>query len=148
VHVCGLSFDDAEDTLQSADEALSIAQTILDETISIKINTLMTPAIRERLEQGRKEKPIAEMLKCETAEKLRDTLKRLLLEDDNVVELINRYLKKIIVVQVNLSDFKPSLGSVEPDQIPQVAQEFQEFLKQAAEDAGNQDDELPVLQIE
>lgn len=148
VHACGLSFDNAEDILHSADEALSEARAILDEAISIKINTLMTPAIRERLEQGRQEKPIAEMLKCKTAAKLRDTLQRLLLADDDVVDLINRYLKKIIVVRVNLSDFKPSIGSVEPAQIPQVAQEFQDFLNQAAEDAGNQDDELPVLQIE
>jgi hypothetical protein len=135
--------------MQAADKALERAETLLERAISAKIVVLMTPAVRKRLEQGINEKPISDLLACPSEDILRSTLKRMLLEDAGLVDLINRFLKKIVIWQVHLSDFKHGLGPVEPDQIPSVVHAFQDFLeKEAHEAAGGDPDVLPVLQIE
>ncbi len=149
VHECGLSFQNAAGIVQAADKAIERAETLLENAISAKIAVLMTPAVRKRLEQGIKEKRIADLLACPSEDILRSTLKRMLLEDAGLVDLINRFLKKIVIRQVRLSDFKPGLGPVEPDQIPSVVRAFQDFLeKEAHEAAAGDPDALPVLQIE
>jgi len=135
--------------MQAADDALVKAEALLESALSAKIAVLMTPAVRKRLEQGIKEKRIADLLACRSEDILHSTLKRVLLEDADLVDLINRFLKKIVIRQVHLADFKPGLGPIEPDQIPLVVKAFQEYLEKAMHEAAAGDpDVLPVLQIE
>jgi hypothetical protein len=149
LHECGLSFDNAALHLQAAEDTLEKAEALLENAVSTKIAVLMTPAVRHRLEQGINEKQIADLLACRTEDIFRSTLKRMLLEDADLVDLINRFLKKIVIRKVHLSDFKPGCGPVEPDQIPIVVKEFQAFLEKSMhEAAGGDPDVLPVLQIE
>jgi hypothetical protein len=68
------------------------------------------------------------------------------LTDSSFAKTINRYLKKIIVKPVSLSEFAPSTTTIERDQVSQVVTEFQRFLE--GQLTTDDPDALPVLQIE
>lgn len=149
VHECGLSFSNFTSHLQSGQSVETQARKRVDETMDAKMQVFLNPAIRERLAQGRSEPVIAGLLDCESVADVRDYLVREALCDAAVVKTINRYLRRIVVRRVKLADFQPSSMTVERGQVGKIVQEFQAFLEQQLVDIeGDQDDTLPVLQIE
>lgn len=148
IHECGLIFEDASDVRERSTNATEKAQSQFDQTLDGNISILMTPAIIQRLEQGRDDPVIAGILKCKTLSELRAYLVRTCLEENTAVGTINRYLKRISVKPVKLTDFKPSLNAIEKEQIPQLAQEFHQFLEEQMHSIEADDETLPILQIE
>ena len=72
-----------------------------------------------------------------------------MLKDPAIVDVLNRYLKKIVVKVVKLTDFKPSANTIEAEQVTAVAQEFQQFLEKALDEVKSSEEEpLPMIQIE
>lgn len=65
----------------------------------------------------------------------------------SAVDVINRYLKTIVVTKVRVSDFKPSTTTVEPDGVAAVAEEFRGFLA-ANFGKSKGKDVIEVLQLE
>ena len=61
------------------------------------------------------------------------------------IATLQRYLKKIQVRKVRVSDFTPSKRTLEASDIDKVVTEFRAFLEDALT-AG--DDELPVIELE
>lgn len=148
-HVCGLTFANAPDRVQSASEAVTRAGELVHQTLHRKLEVFLNPAVRQRLEQGQDEPMIAALLACPDTTGLQNFLVTTVLENPGLVELINRYLKRIVVKRVRLADFKPSINTIEPDQVDQVVQEFTDFLKNQLEQIQGQDvDSLPMLQLE
>ena len=148
IHDCNLSFQNAHAHLETAEQAAVEAQRLLDDTLNRKVEVLLHPTIRERLEQGRSEPLIAGLLACSTVAEARVYMTETLLSDPAAVETINRYLKQIVVRQVRLVDFKPSTPTIEQGQIVDLALEFQRFLEEQIAGVGEDDDILPMLQIE
>jgi hypothetical protein len=70
------------------------------------------------------------------------------LKSDEAVAVINRYLKRITLKKVRLADFRPSIGTVEREQVSQVVREFQQFLEDQFANLPDGKDALPVLQLE
>ena len=62
------------------------------------------PTVKERLEQGKSEPIIKGILGCSTVKEIRSYLVKAVLDDPSVVDVINRYLKRIVVKSVKLSD--------------------------------------------
>ena len=108
----------------------------------------MNPTVRERLKQGKFEPQVEKMLACQGVEELRSFLIQAVLKDPSIIQIINRYLKRIIVKRVKLSEFKPSVSTVEKANIPMLAREFEQYLEQAMEEIEDGEDILPMLQIE
>lgn len=108
----------------------------------------LSPAVRKRLEQGKSEPRIKDMLACQDEEELRAFLVRSVLKDVSIVEIINRFLKRIVVKRVKLAEFKPSISTVEKAKIPMLAREFEQYLEQAMEEIEDGEDTLPMLQVE
>jgi len=52
------------------------------------------------------------------------------------------------VKRVKMSGFKPSVGTIEKDQISKLTDEFKEFLEVQFESIEGDDDSLPMLQME
>ena len=148
VHECGLSFVNASSHVQVAEEAARQASQLLDEAFRRKMEVFLNPAVRERLEQGRSEPAIAELLACKTTDDLRTYLVKAVQETPEIVDTINKYLKRIVVKRVRLADFEPKTGTIQEDQVRNVVEEFSRFLEsQFAEHKGD-DDCLPMLQLE
>ena len=148
--MCGLSFENYNGLLQRAAQAEEEALRLFTETIKHKMEVFLNPAIQERLKQGAAESNIAALLNCATVEEVRKYLVEKSQTDPGIVEMINRYLKEIVVKKVRIADFKPTINIVEKDQIVVITREFQAFLEQQLESAleGESANKLPMLQVE
>ncbi len=148
IHECGLSFVNAATSTLAAEGAAEKAAQLLDEAFRRKMEVFLNPAVRERLEQGKAEPTIASLLACKTTNELRAYLVKAVEETPGIVDIINRYLKRIVVKRVRIADFKPETGTIQKNQVDKVAEEFGRFLvNQFSEDEGDKET-LPMLQLE
>jgi hypothetical protein len=108
----------------------------------------LNPGIRQRLEQGRKEPLIEALLACQTVEDVQALLVPAVLKSDEAVAIINRYLKRIRVKRVRLADFRPSISTVEREQVAIVVQAFESFLLDHFTELSDEKDAMPMLQLE
>lgn len=148
LHECGLSFANATSYALTAENAAKKACQLLDDAFRRKMEVFLNPAVRKRLEQGMAEPSIAGLLACKTTDALRTYLVKAVQETPGIVDIINRYLKRIIVKRVRIADFKPKVGTIQKDQIGDVAGEFGRFLEKQFTAQGGDDDALPMLQLE
>ena len=147
-HECGLTFANAGTTVSGAADNAAQAEFLIDEDFRKKMEVFFNPAIRSRLEQGQKEKDIAGLLACQTPDELRKYLVKKIQENTDIIKLINRYLKRIIVKRVNLSDFKPQKSTIQKEQVEEVAKEFIQFLEIKFDTTKKDENSLQVLQLE
>jgi hypothetical protein len=112
------------------------------------MEVFLNPAVRQRLEQGMLEPAIAGLLACNTTDELRTYFVKAVQETPGIVDIINKYLKRIVVKRVRMADFRPDRGTIQKDQVGKVADEFGRFLESQFTDTGGDDDILPMLQLE
>jgi len=148
LHECGLSFVNASIHTQTADGSARKAFQLLDDAFRRKMEVFLNPAVRERLEQGKSEPTITGLLACKTTDKLRAYFVKAVQETPGIVDIINKYLKRIVVKRVRIADFRPKVGTIQKDQVGQVAEEFGRFLETQFTEKEGDDDSLPMLQLE
>ena len=148
IHECGLDFTNADAWIRAGEEAVAEARSLFDSTYNRKVEIFLNPAIRERLQQGDSEPLIASLLKHDDVVDLRAFLVEAVLKDQSLIDTINRYLKKITVKRVRLADFKPSMSTVEREQIGSIAQEFKQYLEEQLQSIDGDENTLPMLQVE
>jgi hypothetical protein len=146
---CSLTLDNADEWRQRADEALAGCQNALQAALLDKAALLYSDALRERLAQGIQEPFIAGLLEVGSPEEMADYLTQALGGEEpqkpDSVDLLRRYLKKLRVRKLRLTDFAPNKRTIERADVDRVVDEFRTFLLDAL-DAG--DDELPVVELE
>lgn len=145
VHECCLTFETCNQQVQHAEQVCQQAEAELSGALDRKVEVFLNPAIRARLDQGKQEKGIADLLAKTTLPELRGFLVKN--ASPKLVQTINRYLKNIVTKNVKLTEFKPSLTTIEPNQAPQVVKEFEAFLDKQFKSVSG-DDTLPMLHIE
>jgi hypothetical protein len=84
-----------------------------------------------RLYEVKGEGFIAEVLAAVDPEALATVLADRLSASQDCAKLLAKYLKKIQVKPVRLSDFHPSQSTIERESIEQVVAEFREYLESA-----------------
>ncbi|MDR1977807.1 MAG: DUF2152 domain-containing protein [Synergistaceae bacterium] len=147
VHQCELSFTNAAQHVQEAEDAAKEAVRLIDEDFRRKMEVFLNPAVKDRLKQGL-ETAISGLQACRNAEELRAYFVATIPRTPGFIALVNRYLKRIVVKRVKLTDFKPQAGTIEKDQVAKVTEEFRRFLESQFTDGGQDPDSLPVLQLE
>ena len=148
IHQCNLSFENYSDILDGVESTSRKAYNALNGIINGKLEVFINQAVHERLEQGKAEPIIASLLDCASIAEVRTLLVKACLEDPTVVDIINRYLKLIVVKAVSLADFVPSVSTIEKEQIGQVMEEFGTFLEEQFADVEGGQDALPMLKLE
>ena len=148
LHECGLSFVNASTHVQTAEGAAGKASHLLDEAFRRKMEVFLNPGVRERLEQGKSEPSIAGLLACKTNEELRAYFVKAIQETPEIVDTINKYLKRIVVKRVRIADFRPKTGTIQKDQVGKVAEDFGRFLESQFTGDEGDEDSLPMLQLE
>ncbi|RJP35075.1 MAG: hypothetical protein C4527_01180 [Candidatus Omnitrophota bacterium] len=148
VHDCELSFQNAQELLEEAELKSKKAASLFDRTFDKKVEVFLNPTIQKRLQQGKSEKRVAELLACANVSAIRSYLAKAALQNKSLVETINRYLKQIVVKRVKMSDFKPSVSTIEKEKISELANEFEKYLETQFNSIENDADSLPMLQIE
>jgi len=143
-----LTFHNADETIEQAESAVANAERLVQEALDRKLVVFINPAVRERLQQGEAEPVIAGLLKRDTVDDLRAYVVPVCQSEAGFVDIVSRYLKRIVVRRVRLADFKPTLTTVEKQQVAIVAEEFEAFLSRQLDELDNDDDSLPMLQLE
>ena len=146
-----LTLGNGPEWIAAANRCLQDCLTVLQTALLDKAALLFSEALRSRLAQGKGEPFIDAMLKAESpqtlAEILVDQLSKPMDSDlENKLELLRRYLQRITVRKVHLSDFQPSKHTLEKGDVPQIVQEFECFLSDQFAAGG--EGELPVVEIE
>lgn len=98
------------------------------------------------MKQGEGEPEIAYLLKCQTLNEVRSYLAETCLRDPTLVDRINKYLLRVSVKPVRISDFKPSTRTIERNQIESLVSAFKKFLEEQFEDTDP--DSRQILQLE
>lgn len=148
VHECGLSFQTASERLSEIADTAVDASNIFNTAFNGKLEIFMNPTIRERLEQGKTEPAITGLLKAKDLNEIRAYLVKECINDPSLIDVIQRYLKRIQMKKVRIADFKPSITTVEKQQIPNVVQEFQKYLEDELKGMEKNKDSLPMLKLE
>jgi hypothetical protein len=147
LHACSLSFESAAGHVHDAKASLATLDSRITEAMRSKYAIFLAPPVRELLQQGKKEAVIADLLACADVDAVEAVLAKHVTTKSNAVEIINRYLKTILITKVRIGDFKPSASTVERDGVGAVADEFREFLAGKFGKAKGKD-VTEVLQIE
>ncbi len=143
---CDMTLENAKNLIVRADEAPDKAMSLLRNKIGEKAGLLMSGALRKNLEQGKKEHFIGELLKCPDADSLTDFLIEKIGGRPSLADEIKRYLRRIVVKKLKISDFKPSRNTIEKDDVNGIVSEFRTFLESRLKtDSG---DDLPVIELE
>jgi hypothetical protein len=147
---CPLTLVNASVYLEWATQLLNEALRALQSALLDKAALLFSEAVRIRLEQGRAEPFIASILAAPDAAGVAEVLvkelgRRSTEEVQPYIEKLSRYLYRIQVRKVRLSDFQPSKHTLEAGDVETVVGEFRQFLKEKFIAGG---DELPVVEIE
>ncbi|MDD5368131.1 MAG: hypothetical protein PHQ40_03520 [Anaerolineaceae bacterium] len=145
---CPLTIENGTEWLAQADRLLAAQALAVQEALLGKARLLASPALRERLEQGRGEAFVAEILDVPNPDELAVVLcLKLNAPDANgKANLLTHYLKRITVKRISLADFHPSKRTLEPGDLQQVLMEFEEFLRRQFQ--LSEEDELPILEID
>jgi hypothetical protein len=143
-----LTLDNGLFWIQKADTALQVCSSAIESALLEKARLLHSPALRERLEQGKGEKLIAGLLKAKSPGELAKQLVSLAEkgQGDELVRLFNLYLKKVRVQKVRMADFKPAKRTLELVDVDVVAEEFKSFVMDKFTSKG--DDEITIVEIE
>lgn len=148
---CPLTLQNAWDWISAAESCLKEAQAGLYNALLDKATLLFSDALRSRLAQGKGESFVDALLNAATVQDLADTLVNHLVNQspdvlEQKLELLRRYLQRITVRKVRLSDFQPGKHTLEQGDVEQVVGEFRGYLlKGFCSDA---EDEFVIVEIE
>jgi len=147
---CPLRFENAATYLQAADRLHERCIRLLQGALLEKARLLISPALRERLQAGQGEPFIDKLLQANDEQGLADILVQELSMPEDLdlaqkLELLKRFLKRIRVRKVDISDFQPRKRTYEAQELEDIVSEFRTFLKdpQSADD-----DEITIYEIE
>jgi len=147
-HTCNLTFSNYKEILEYAESAATHVTDLLSSEYSKACMFLLNPSIQNRLKQGEGDEIIDGLLACRSPEDVHaffighaDDLKTL-------VATINRFLKQIIVKQVRISDFTPSVQTIERQHIAQITEEFRQFLEENIDTIEAKGESLPMIKLE
>jgi hypothetical protein len=133
---CSLHIDEADQLVADAEAALETAKADVQSALVNIASLLRQPALRSNLEQGKGEQFIADVLAAPDDEKLADLLAKCIPTNPDNAKRLAKYLKRIVVRVVNLTDFQPSKTKVEKGDIDAVVGDFRTFLEKAMDGDG------------
>lgn len=144
---CPLQVDHAEQHIEQAENAERQAIALVRGVLVGAAKLLQQPALQSLLEQGKTEVFIAEVLTRVDPEAVATALAIRLSASPDCAKLLAKYLKKIQVKPVRLSEFRPTHSTIERDNIEKVVEEFRKFLEAAFTVDGDGKSQSTILEI-
>ncbi len=151
VHACNLTLENYQQQRQIAEQAEHEATQLFAEALQRRLEVFFNSTIQDRLQQGRADTLINDLLACHSVQELQDYLiQHNQAQGTLIVERLQRYLKRIAVKKVQIAAFHPTKNLIEQEQIPLLVKEFQAFLEGEIHSlrTNPDDDILPMLEIE
>ncbi len=148
---CPLSLQNVGAWISAAQNSLERARAELNSAVLDKAALLFSDALRSRLAQGKGEGFIDALLRAATVQDLASVLVNHLADQPpEVVEqklgLLRRYLQRITVRKMRLSDFQPGKRTLEKGDVEQIVDEFREYLLNGF--SSEAEDEFVIVEME
>jgi hypothetical protein len=145
---CPLTLNNSMKWIDAADNALERVKDNINNMLHTKAQLLLSSSFQQRLEQGKNEPLIQTLLSTNKTDELIPYLISLLSgnEKDQLLQLLEKYLKQVVVIKIALKEFSPSKTTFELDEVEQVVNEFRDYLK--ASFPTNNDDQFTIVEIE
>jgi hypothetical protein len=154
---CPLTLQNAMEWIATAERCLADGLAALQSALRDKATLLFSDALRTRLAQGKGEAFIDALLGSPSVQALEETLVEHIAvgssglpvaadEIEQKLELLRRYLQRITVRKVRLSDFQPEKHTLEQGDVEPVVQAFRSFLASAFH--SDAPDEYIIVEIE
>lgn len=145
---CPLTLGNSSEWITRANTALQAARESIQAALEGKAQLLLSSSLRQRIEQGKGEPLIDNLLASQDVDEL---VKQLIMqlsgsERDHLLGLLEKFLKQVVVRKITLHDFKPSKNTLETGDVEQVVGEFRAFLQSGF--MTNADDEFTIVEIE
>jgi len=147
VHNCGITFGNYKILLHNAEEARTLSEGSMNDMFTRMAEFFLNLSVKERFKQAKADPIIKGLLSCESADEMKRHLIKACSDGDGFVATITRYLKKVVVKPIKISAFTPSSRTIEREKIPEIVEEFRQFLE-AQFDERDKDDAVPVIQLE
>ncbi|HUP77724.1 MAG TPA: hypothetical protein VM260_04115 [Pirellula sp.] len=109
------------------------------------VSLLNQPSLRALLEQGATEPFVSEILSTQTDSALATLLVERISNDPSLTKILAKFLKRITVKVVHLSQFHPSKSKLGKNGIELVVREFRRFLESAID--GDNSGQSMILEI-
>lgn len=148
VHSCNFNVLNTEKILNDSNEKIEKTKSDFSSIINNKLEFLLNSTVINKLKQGESEILIKELLNKKDINELKIFLVKKLFKDNKLVDLINKYLKKVKISKISLKEFSPKLKTIEFNQVDDITEEFREFLNKKFNEIERSDDELPIIQID
>jgi len=126
---CGDLIADAEGWIKTAKDVVDQTDNAYRGQVERHAKMLQSPKLSELLEQGKKDSFIAKFLATKDVSELTDLLISEMSAKPELAKILNKYLKKIRIKKVSLSDFDAGMETISPDDISQVVETFRKFLE-------------------
>ncbi|HQM55766.1 MAG TPA: hypothetical protein PLX29_09830, partial [Anaerolineaceae bacterium] len=145
---CPLTLGNSSEWITRANAALQAARKSIQAALEGKAQLLLSSSLRQRIEQGKGEPLIDNLLASQDVDEL---VKQLITqlsgnERDHLLGLLEKFLKQVVVRKIILHDFKPSKNTLETGDVEQIVSEFRAFLQSGF--MTNADDEFTIVEIE
>jgi hypothetical protein len=147
VHHCGIAFGNYKTLIKDAGESRDLSEAGVNDMFTRMAEFFLNPSVRENFKQVKQDSVIKGLLACESVDGMQKYLIKTCADGDSFVETITRYLKKVVVKPIRISSFTPSSRTIEREKIPEIVEEFRQFLE-AQFDEREKDDAVPVIQLE
>jgi len=146
-HACGLTFANAAERISAAAGAEAEATAAVRDALTAKVRLLFSGPIWALLKQGEGDPFMSGLLDCPGVEAISSYLLENAPKYTDAASRLNKCLKKMVVKSVRMTDFKPTLETVQKGQLDQVVSEFRSYLEQQFPSTSDPS-ETPVLRIE
>lgn len=148
---CPLTLQNASNWISAADSCLKECLARLHTSLLDKAALMFSEALRGRLAQGKGEGFIDALLNAQTVQNLAEILVEQLANPspdavEQKLELLRRYLQRITVRKVRLSDFQPGKHTLEQGDVDQVVEAFRGYLLNGFR--SGEEDEFVIVEIE
>ena len=107
----------------------------------------LNPAVPERLEQGKSEPAISGLWHVKRPTSCSAYFIKAVQETPGLVEIINKYLKRIVVKRVRMADFRPKTGTIQKIRLGKWRRNSPFPGITVCRQRGD-DDSLPMLRLE
>jgi RNAse (barnase) inhibitor barstar len=146
---CPLTLGNSADWIGKANAALQAIRESIQTALMAKIQLLLSPSLQQRLRQGEEEAFIHDLLASQTTSELADKLVSYFTGSDRdaLLRLLEKYLKQVIVIKINMNKFVPSKRTFEGGEISQLVSEFTTYLQNQVRNK-NSEDQTIVIEIE
>ncbi|HPZ07992.1 MAG TPA: hypothetical protein PL110_07755 [Candidatus Eremiobacteraeota bacterium] len=141
-----LSLVNANELIATANKSMEEAEHLVRKRLREKALLLVSGTLRDQLKEGRDEKIIKKALSLKDEDSILEFFIENLSASPELIDIFKKYLVKIQIKKIKLSDFVPSRKTIKTREINEIVEEFRNFIEEAIKTDST--DEVHIVEFE